>query len=146
MVESNGNRLEHQKALDIVKNKMLDKDAFSKWLGIELVEIRPGYCVLQMEVREEMLNGFSIAHGGITYSLADSALAFAANSYGFQAFTVETSISHTRKLTKGAIIRAIATEKNRSRQFGIYEVIIRDALDKTIALFKGTVFITENEW
>lgn len=145
-MESNGNRLELRKAFDIVKNKMLDRDAFSLWLGIELVEIRPGYCVLQMEVREEMLNGFSIAHGGITYSLADSALAFASNSYGLQAYTVETSISHTRKLAKGEIIRAIATEKNRSRQFGIYEVIIRDALDKTVALFKGTVFITENEW
>lgn len=145
-MESNNKHIEHQRALDIVKGKMLGKDAFSQWLGIELVEIKPGYCVLQMVIKEEMLNGFSIAHGGITYSLADSALAFAANSYGLQAYSIETSISHTRMLKKGDIIRAIATEKNRSRQFGIYEVIIIDALDKTVALFKGTVFITENEW
>ena len=134
------------RAIDIVQNKMLAKDAFSQWLDVELLELRPGYCMLQLQIRDDMLNGFSIAHGGISYSLADSALAFASNSYGFQAYSVETSISHTRMLKAGDIIRAEAIEKNRSRQFGIYEVIVRDQQEKTVALFKGTVFITDKEW
>ena len=69
---------------NIIVDKMLSGDAFSKWLGIEILDISNGYCKLKMKVRKEMTNGFNIAHGGITYSLADSALAFAANSDGIQ--------------------------------------------------------------
>ena len=79
-----------------VVDKMLSGDAFSKWLGIEILEISSGYCKLKMKVRKEMTNGFNIAHGGITYSLADSALAFAANSYGTQSLSIETSINHAK--------------------------------------------------
>ena len=75
-----------------VVDKMMDGDAFSRWLGIEVLEISEGFCKLQMKVRDEMTNGFAIAHGGIAYSLADSCLAFAANSYGIQDVSVETSI------------------------------------------------------
>ena len=60
-----------------VFHKMYDNDPFSKWLGIVCVKIDIGHCTLKMTVRKEMLNGFSIAHGGICYALADSALAFA---------------------------------------------------------------------
>ena len=80
-----------------VVNKMINGDAFSQWLGIEILEINKGYCKLKMTIRKEMTNGFDIAHGGISYSLADSALAFAANSYGIQCLSIETSISHTKK-------------------------------------------------
>jgi len=69
------------KALKIA-NKMYEQDAFSQWLGIKIVNVSDGYCQLKMTVRKEMLNGFHIAHGGIAYSLADSALAFASNSNG----------------------------------------------------------------
>ena len=65
-----------------IVDKMYQNDAFSQWLGIEVVEVKDGYCKLNMTVRKEMLNGFQIAHGGIAYSLADSALAFASNSHG----------------------------------------------------------------
>ena len=75
-----------------VVNKMIDSDSFSKWLGIEVLEITEGYCKLRMKVRKEMTNGFFIAHGGICYSLADSALAFAANSDGTQALSIETCL------------------------------------------------------
>ena len=67
-----------------VVDKMINGDAFSQWLGIEVLEITEGSCKLKMTVRKEMTNGFNIAHGGISYSLADSALAFAANSDGIQ--------------------------------------------------------------
>ena len=81
---------------EIVK-QMIENDAFSKWLGLEILELSKGFCKLKMVVRKEMTNGFSIAHGGISYSLADSALAFAANSEGTHSLSIETSISHKKK-------------------------------------------------
>ena len=80
------------KAIEIV-NHMMAQDAFSKWLGIEVVHAEVGSAVLSMTVREEMTNGFKIAHGGISYALADSALAFASNGGGTQSLSVETSIN-----------------------------------------------------
>ena len=67
---------------------------FSQWMGIKIIEAGPGRCTLKVEIRNDMLNGFMICHGGITYSIADSALAFASNSHGFHAVSVETSIFH----------------------------------------------------
>src|SRR3982074_15384 len=100
---------------------MMEKDLFSQWLGVERMEEREGYCKLKMTVRAEMCNGFEIAHGGITYSFADSALAFASNSHGKQAVSIETSISHILPLRQGDTIIAIAEEKNCSNRIGIYE-------------------------
>lgn len=125
---------------------MLGKDAFSKALGIQLKEIEPGFCVLTCEVRTDMLNGFQIAHGGITYSLADSALAFASNAHNNQCLSVETSISHLRKVKSGDILTAECREKNLSSRFGVYEVMVRDQENNLVALFKGTVFRTGKVW
>ena len=85
---------EQSRATGVV-DQMYNNDSFSQWLGIERVQDGAGKSVLRMTVRKEMLNGFDIAHGGITYSLADSALAFASNGHGRMAVSVETSISHT---------------------------------------------------
>ena len=109
-----------------VVNKMFDNDWFSQWLGIERVFIEPGKCVLKMTIRKEMLNGFAIAHGGITYSLADSALAFASNSHGRQSVSVETSISHTVSLKEGDEIIASAEEQSLTNKIGIYNIIIKN--------------------
>ena len=65
-----------------IVNFMFTNDAYSQWLGIERLNVAPGVCDLRMTVRSEMLNGFAIAHGGISYSLADTALAFASNAHG----------------------------------------------------------------
>lgn len=124
---------------------MLSNDAFSQWLGIELVHIDRGTCTLSMTVRAEMLNGFSIAHGGITYALADSALAFAANSHGRQSVSVDTSINHIETLQAGDILTAVACEEALKNKFGFYSVQIKKA-DQTVALFKGTVFRSDREW
>ena len=126
--------------------RMYDNDPFSIWLGIERVEVKPGASTLRMMVREEMLNGFAIAHGGITYSLADSALAFASNSHGIQAVSVETSISHTRPVKAGDILTAHATEIEVSTRFGRYDVRVTDANGKLVALFHGTVYRTGKPW
>ena len=77
-----------------VVDTMMERDFFSRWLGIEVLEVKEGQCKLGMTVKEQMLNGFGIAHGGITYALADSALAFASNSWGRKSLSIHTSISH----------------------------------------------------
>jgi acyl-CoA thioesterase len=125
---------------------MMSRDYFSQWLGIERLEEGPGYCKLKMEIRKEMCNGFGVAHGGITYSVADTALAFASNSHGKEAVSIETSISHIKPLNTGDIIIATAQEKNCSSRIGIYEVRIEKTDGELVALFKGTVFRKDTLW
>ena len=125
---------------------MFSNDCFSQWLGIERVEVKEGSCVLRMKVRKEMLNGFAIAHGGITYSLADSALAFASNSHGRKSVSVETSISHTESLKEGDVITAVAEEVSLTNKIGIYNITVTNQENKKVALFKGTVYRTSKEW
>lgn len=129
-----------------VVSKMFDNDWFSQWLGIERVVVEPGKCVLRMKIRKEMLNGFAIAHGGITYSLADSALAFASNSHGRQSVSVETSISHTVALKEGDEITATAEEQSLTNKIGIYIITVRNNNGATVALFKGVVYRTSKDW
>ena len=132
------------KPIDIV-NKMFYNDAFSQWLGIVVEEVSNGSCTLSMTIRKEMTNGFGIAHGGISYSLADSALAFAANSHGRQSVSIDTSVNHIEALKEGDNITAIATENALKNKFGFYTIEIKRE-DKIVALFKGTVFRSEKEW
>lgn len=132
-------------AAEIVK-KMMDKDAFSQWLNIEVVEIHAGYCKLSTVVKPEMVNGFMIAHGGITYSLSDSALAFASNGYGKQCVSIETSISHTRPAKIGDTLTVECTELNRGKTIGIYQVVITNQEGKKVSIFRGTVHISERDW
>lgn len=134
-----------EKARKVV-DKMFNNDPFSQWLGIERLEDAPGKSVLRMTVRKEMLNGFAIAHGGITYSLADSALAFASNSHGRMAVSVETSISHTESLREGDVITATAEEIDLRNKIAIYHVTVKNQTGKIVALFKGTVYRTSKEW
>ncbi len=132
-------------AEQIVLN-MLSNDAFSIWLGIELLSIAEGSCELKMTVRSEMTNGFSIAHGGITYSLADSALAFASNSHGRKSVSVETSISHTKPCEIGDVLIATATEKSLTNKIAVYDISICNQKKEVVALFKGTVYRTSKVW
>ncbi len=129
-----------------VVDKMFDADWFSQWLGIEKILVESGKCVLRMSVKKEMLNGFGIAHGGITYSLADSALAFASNSHGRMAVSIETSISHTKSLKEGDVITATAEELSLTDKIGVYQVNIINQNQETVALFKGTVYRTPKNW
>jgi acyl-CoA thioesterase len=129
-----------------VVDAMFNNDSFSQWLGIERIEDGPGISVIRMLVRDEMLNGFAIAHGGIAYALADSALAFAANGHGVRSVSIETSISHVRPVRAGDILTATARELNLTGRLGIYEVTVSDGEGRTVALFKGTVFRTGQDW
>ena len=125
---------------------MMRADAFSHWLGIKVISIDKGLCSLSCEVNSEMLNGFHIAHGGITYSLADSCLAFASNSYGLQCVSIETSISHIKKVLINDKLTATSREISRNKKTGIYEVSIYNQKNELVAIFKGTVYISENLW
>jgi acyl-CoA thioesterase len=129
-----------------VADKMINGDAFSKWLGIEILEINANFCKLKLNVRKEMTNGFKIAHGGITYSLADSCLAFAANADGLKAVSIETSISHTNKVNVGDTLTASSKQVNKSSKIALYYITITNQDNLEVAHFKGTVYFTEKEW
>lgn len=132
-------------AKEIVR-KMFQNDSFSKWLGIECLEVDLGQCKLKMKIREEMLNGFGIAHGSITYALADSALAFASNGHGKHCVSIDTQISHLAVCKSGDEITAEAVEIQRSKSLARYDVHIRNQKSELIAHFRGTVFIKKTEW
>ena len=123
-----------------VVDKMINGDAFSKWLGIEVLEITAIFCKLKIKVREEMTNGFKIAHGGITYSLADSCLAFAANADGFKAVSIETSISHTQKVISGDVLTATAKEMHKSTKTGLYYITVTNQSNISSSFFIILIF------
>lgn len=125
---------------------MMSEDAFSQWLGIEVLEISKGSSVLKMTVRKEMANGFGVAHGGITYSIADSALAFACNSHGVKSMSIETSISHTKPVKVGDTLIAKAIEKTKGNKIAVYDIPIENQNGELVALFKGTVYRSGKEW
>ncbi|MEZ4738177.1 MAG: hotdog fold thioesterase [Flavobacteriales bacterium] len=125
---------------------MYENDPFSIWMGIERVSVASGACTLRMSVRGEMMNGFAIAHGGITYSLADSCLAFASNAHGIRAVSVETSISHTRPVLANDLLTATSEELSLSKRIGVYQITVTNQRNETVALFKGTVYRTGKSW
>ena len=125
---------------------MLANDAFSHFLGIEIIAIGLGHCTLKITVKEQMLNGFYIAHGGITYSLSDSAFAFAANTYGFHCVSIESSISHVKKVMVGDTLIASAKEKFRGKKTGIYEVNVKNEREELVAFYLGHVHVSEKVW
>ncbi len=125
--------------------KMLSHDAYSQWLGIEILECEIGRCKVAMTVRKEMLNSMQKAHGGITYSLADTAFGFAANTHGKFAVSIETSINHIEAVNEGDYLTAesVIEKVNNKVGFNIIEVKRGDEL---VALFKGVVYRTQKDW
>jgi acyl-CoA thioesterase len=121
---------------------MMEHDKFSQWLGIEVLEIKEGYSRLQMTVREEMINGFGIVHGGITFSLADSAFAFACNNRNNLSVALDTSINFTKAVNVGDTITAEAKENHNGRSTGLYFITITNQHNEQVAHFKGTCFRT----
>jgi len=118
------------------------KDSFSQWLGIELVDIKEGYSKIKMLVREEMMNGLNVVHGGIAFSLGDSAFAFACNSRNNLSLALETSISFLKPVFVGDTLIAEAKEIRNGRSTGVYLVEIKNQHEQLIALFKGTCYRT----
>jgi acyl-CoA thioesterase len=119
------------------------KDAFSQWLGVVIVDIRPRRAVVRMTVREEMVNGFGVCHGGIAFSLADSALAFASNTHGRVTVSIENTITYPKVIAIGDTLTATAKEESSTSRLGFYKVTVRRSDDAIVALFKGTVYKTQ---
>lgn len=125
-----------------VVDHMMANDKFSQWLGINVLEIREGYSRISMTVREEMVNGFGITHGGIAFSLADSAFAFACNNRNNLSVALDTSMVFTKAVQIGDVLTAEAKELHNGRSTGLYHITITNQRGEEVAHFKGTCFRT----
>ncbi len=130
---------------EAIPYKMLSQDAFSQWMGIEILECEMGRCKVAMTIRKDMLNSMNYAHGGVSYTLADTAFGFAANTHGKYAVSIETSVNHIEALNEGdyLIAESVIEKVNKKLGFNIIEVKRGDEL---VALFKGIVYRTQKEW
>ena len=124
---------------------LMQNDLFSQWLGIEVMEIQEGYSKIRMTVREEMINGFGIVHGGIAFSLADSAFAFACNNRNVLSVALDTSINFIKPVHPGDILTAEATEMHNGKSTGLYHITITNQRDHLIAHFKGLCYRTDKK-
>ena len=129
-----------------VVDKMFEDDQYSQWLGIERVLIEEGHCILRMTVRNEMVNGFGIAHGGICFSFADSALAFASNAYGRLSVALECSISFPVAVKVSDVLTCEARELALTKKTGTYLIEVKNQKEQNVAFFKGTVYRTNKVW
>lgn len=131
-----------QQLAERVVGAMLEKDAFSAWLGITLLDVRPRGATVQVTVREDMLNGFGVCHGGVTYAVADSALAFASNTHGRVTMSIDNAISYPAPIHAGDVLTADAAEESATNRLAFYRVTVRNQNDIVVALFRGTVYRT----
>lgn len=122
---------------------MMQNDLFSKWLCISVIEINDGYSKIQMKVRPEMINGLGTVHGGIAFSFADSAFAFACNNRNILSVALDTSINFIKTIFVGDVLIAEAKEIHNGRSTGLYHVTITNQNEQVVAMFKGTCFRTE---
>lgn len=124
---------------------MMTHDAFSKFLGLEIEAVSPGYCRLHFQVREEMLNGFGILHGGVSYAAADSAFAFACNTHGRVSVALSSSMDYLEAGQLGDILTVEAREEGLKNKVSVYQLRITNQSGVVIALFKGTAYRTSKE-
>jgi acyl-CoA thioesterase len=134
-----------QQLAERVVRGMLASDAFSASLGMEVIEIAPSRSTVRLRVRSDMVNGFGVCHGGVAYALADSALAFAANTNGRITVAIENSISYPRGANVGDVLTATAEEESATNALGFYRVVVRNQSDEIVSTFRGTVYRTKRE-
>lgn len=127
-----------------VVDEMLTVDAFSRWLGVEVLEAAPGHSLIGMTVRDDMVNGFGTSHGGIVFSFADSALAFATNAGGFITVAVDCSVSYTRPVRPGDRLTALCTEESATNTLAFCSVTVRNQDEIIVGHFRGTVHRTRH--
>jgi len=125
-----------------VVNRMMENDAFSQWMGLEVLEVREGYSKVKMTIRKEMINGFGIVHGGLAFSLADSAFAFACNNRNNISVALDVTITFTKAVHVNDVLTAEATENHNGRSIGVYLISITNQNGDRVAIFKGTCFRT----
>jgi acyl-CoA thioesterase len=128
-----------------VVTHMMEHDRFSQWLGIDVLEIKEGYSKIKMIIREEMVNGFGIIHGGVTFSLADSAFAFACNNRNLLSVALDTSINFIKPVHVGDELTAEATEVHNGKSTGLYHIEIFNQKNHKVAQFKGLCYRTDKK-
>jgi acyl-CoA thioesterase len=135
---------EQELAERVVKG-MMARDEFSRWLGIEVVRIAPDASTTRLTVRPEMVNGFGVAHGGVVYSLADSALAFASNTHGKVTVAIDNSIAYPAAVNVGDVLTAVAELESSTKRLAFLRVTVTKGDGTTVGVFRGTVYKTEKE-
>lgn len=128
-----------------VVDRMMETDYFSNWMGVKVLDVKESYSKIEMILREEMLNGFGIAHGGITFAFADSAFAFACNSDGKVTVALDVSISFPKAGKEGDLLTAEAKLVNKTNRTGLYLIEVKNQRNELVALFKGTCYKTEKK-
>lgn len=125
-----------------VVSHMMQNDFFSQWLGIQILEVKEGYCKVKMPVRKEMLNGFGTVHGGLAFSLGDTAFAFACNNRNNVSVALDVNISFTKPVNVGDVLTAESKEVHNGKSTGVYLITICNQKEEQVAFFKGTCFRT----
>jgi acyl-CoA thioesterase len=125
-----------------VASHMMQNDYFSQWMGVEVLEVKEGYSRIKMTIRKEMVNGFGIVHGGLPFSLADSAFAFACNNRNNLSVALDVTITFTKAVNVGDELTAEAKEVHNGRSTGVYLITVINQKNEQVALFKGTCFRT----
>ena len=120
-----------------VADAMYARDCASQWLGLKIVTVSAGYAKLTMEVQPHMLNAHDLGHGGLTFTLADSAFAFACNSYNINAVAAACSIEFIAPTRIGDVLTAVAQEQILVGRNGVYDVRVTNQRDEVVALFRG---------
>ncbi len=135
--------LSAQETAERVVTLMTRTDAYSQWLGLEIIEVAPAKAVIRMTVRPEMCNGFGVCHGGVSFGFADSAFAFACNTQGNLAVSIDNSMTYPAPIRPGEVITATAVEASRSNRILYYHVHVTKADGTVVGLFRGTAYRTE---
>jgi acyl-CoA thioesterase len=125
--------------------KMLENDAFSRWLGLVVDDITEGGCRLHYTVKPDMLNGFHIIHGGVVFSASDSAFAFACNSHGRLALALDVSITFTKAAKLGEVLTVEAKEVHLGNKTSVYDIVTKNEKGEIVAIFKGTAYRTSKD-
>jgi acyl-CoA thioesterase len=136
---------QEQQLAESVVRLMLARDEFSRSLGMSIVEIAPRRSTCRLTVRPDMVNGFGVCHGAVTYALADSALAFACNTHGRVTMAIENSIGYPAAVRVGDVLTAAAVEDSATNRLGFYSVRVTNQSGTVVATFRGTVFRTQIE-
>ena len=110
--------------------------------GMEVLEVKEGYSKVRMTIRKEMINGFGIVHGGLAFSLADSAFAFACNNRNNFSVALDVTITFTKAVNVGDVLTAEAKENHNGRSIGVYLISITNQNNEQVGFFKGTCFRT----
>ena len=126
--------------------QMMAADTMSQWLGIEVMESGPGMCRCRLNVRDDMVNGFGIAHGAITYALADSTLAFAVNAQGRHAVSVTSTIQHLAPVMLGDAIESRAIVRSEGRRMVHVDIEVINQHGERVAWLTATGYKRSTSW